>query len=226
MSYDFSNIFNKYKQIVHAADSVFERLGAEFPDLVTCKAGCSDCCHALFDLTMVEAIYINHKVKATFKGKGKEALLEKANKADRKVYKIKRSAYTDLQNGKEEAEILGKIGMERVRCPLLNDQEQCDLYRHRPITCRIYGLPMEISGMSHTCGKTGFKEGEKYPTVHLDKIQQQLYAVTAEMVQAMQSKYVKIADMLVPLSMAILTVYDDEYLGIKITAQEEEEAKE
>ncbi len=140
--------------------------------------------------------------------------MERTNKTDREIYRIKKKAYNELKTGKHEEQILMEIAQKRVRCPLLNNQEMCDLYAHRPITCKLYGIPTSINGIGHTCGISGFVEGKQYPTVNLDTIQKKLYGISAELIKAIQSKYFKMADMLVPLSMAILTDYDDDYLGI------------
>jgi hypothetical protein len=45
-------------------------------------------------------------------------------------------------------------------------------------------------------------------------IQSKLFAISQELVLSMKTKYVKMAEMLVPVSMALITVYDSEYLGI------------
>lgn len=214
IEFDFTPFFTKYESLVGMADAVFNKVSNEYEHLVECKNGCSDCCHALFDLTLVEALYINTRFNQTFSGKEKEALLEKANRADRMTYQIKKEAHKESQKGKNEVDILGMMALEKVRCPLLNDNDACDLYSYRPITCRFYGIPTEINGMSHTCGKSGFKEGEKYPTVKIGVIQKQLYDISEEIVRALSSKHVRMADMLVPLSMAILTKYNEEYLGL------------
>jgi len=214
IDFDFTPFFTKYESLVGMADAVFNKMCKEYEHLVKCENGCSDCCHALFDLTLVEAMYINAHFNQMFSGEEKEALLEKAGKADRRIYRIKREAHKEMQKGKNEVDILGMMAIEKVRCPLLNSNDECDMYQYRPITCRFYGIPMEITGMSHTCGKSGFKEGEKYPTVKLGVIQKQLYDISGEIVRALNTKYIKMADMLIPLSMAILTDYDEEYLGL------------
>jgi len=214
IDFDFTPFFTKYESLVGMADAVFNKMCKEYEHLVKCKNGCSDCCHALFDLTLVEAMYINAHFNRMFSGEEKEALLEKVSKADRKIYRIKREAHKEMQKGKNEVDILGMIAIEKVRCPLLNSNDECDMYQYRPITCRFYGIPTEITGMSHTCGKSGFKEGEKYPTVKLGVVQKQLYDISGEIVRALNTKYIKMADMLIPLSMAILTDYDEEYLGL------------
>ena len=214
MKIDFRPYFEKYQEIVKQVDELFERVQKEHPECVTCKIKCADCCHALFDLSLIEAIYINCQINNLIKGKQKSRLIEKANQADRKTHRIKRQAYKSKTAGKDETEILMDIAAERVRCPLLNDDEQCDLYEHRPITCRLYGIPTSIGGRSHTCGKSGFVEGKPYPAVNLDAIQKRLYDISNELVRGIKTKYVKMADMLVPLSMAILTDFDEEYLGV------------
>jgi Fe-S-cluster containining protein len=214
MKIDFSSYFDKYQEIVKQADALFERVQKAHPECVTCKIKCADCCHALFDLTLIEAMYINYQVNNRIKGKEKSRLIEKANLADRKTYMIKKKAYKSQKAGKDETEILTDIAAERVRCPLLNDDEQCDLYEYRPITCRLYGIPTSIGGRSHTCGKSGFVEGKPYPAVNLDMIQKRLYDISNEIVREIKTKYVKMAEMLIPLSMAILTDFNEEYLGI------------
>jgi len=214
MKIDFTPHFKKYEEISSTADELFLRIQKDFPECVKCEVKCEDCCHALFDLSLIEAIYINHQFNKKFKDKEKEQLLEKSNRADRKIYQIKRKAYQDKESGKNEVDILVEMAAERVRCPLLNSEGLCDLYEYRPITCRLYGLPTAIGGIGHTCGRSGFVEGQQYPTVNLDMIQKRLYEISAEFVSRINSKFVKMAEMLVPLSMAILTEYDETYLGI------------
>jgi Fe-S-cluster containining protein len=110
--------------------------------------------------------------------------------------------------------ILVEMAAERVRCPLLNDEDFCSLYENRPITCRLYGIPTSTNGISHTCGKSDFVEGKQYPTVNLDIIQQKLFEISSEFVLQIKTKYTQMAEMLVPVSMAILTQFDEDYLGV------------
>jgi Fe-S-cluster containining protein len=214
MDFDFTPYFNKYEALVAKGDEAFERVRQTYAECVRCEEKCADCCHALFDLTLIEALYINYKFNEKVKGSQKAELLEKANRADRHIHKIKRQAYKDLQAGKSEDEILASLARERVRCPLLNETDLCDLYDNRPLTCRFYGIPTAIGGQGHTCGQSDFKEGAQYPTVNLDVINNQLQQISAELIRDLKSRYVKLSDMLVPLSMALLTVYDEDYLGI------------
>jgi len=214
MTIDFTPYFLRYEALVTMADAAFERVKAEFGECVSCRQGCADCCHALFDLTLIEAIYINNHFYRVHDGEMRQKLLAKADQADRQVYLIKKRAYRNYREGTDENEILAHLATERLRCPLLNDQNRCDLYEYRPITCRLYGIPTSIGGKAHTCGLSGFKEGTSYPTANLDAIHQRLYDISADLVASLQTSYRKMGDMLVPLSMALLTVYDDAYLGV------------
>lgn len=214
MKIDFTPCFEKYKALLAKADEMFAQVKKEFPECVTCEIKCADCCHALFDLTLIEAIYINHRFNKMFEGQKKEAIIEKSNRADRKTYMIKRKAFKDKEAGKNEVEILMELAAERVRCPLLNEDDMCDLYEYRPITCRLYGIPTSTGGIGHTCGKSAFVEGKPYPTANLDVIQKKLYEISAEFVSQIRTRHVKMADILVPVSMAILTDYNEDYLGV------------
>lgn len=221
MDFDFSPFFNKYEALLAVVDATFDRIKKEYPHGVTCTLKCADCCHAIFDLSLMEALYINHQFNRRFQGKARERILEKANRADRKAFQIKKKAANDREAGKSETEILVELAAERIRCPLLNEKETCELYPFRPVTCRLYGLPTAIGGISHTCGRSGFYEGKAYPTVNLETVQRKLFALSAEIVQALQTRYPKLHEMLVPLSMALLTDYDAQYLGVGTDPSEE-----
>jgi len=225
MSVDLTSYFEKYEALVAQADGAFDRVKKAHADCVKCEEKCADCCVALFDLTLIEALYIHHKFNEKYQGSEKAELLEKSNRADRRIYKIKREAYNELQAGKNEGEILAAMALERVRCPLLNEKELCDLYDYRPITCRFYGVPTAIGGAGHTCGKSGFKQGEKYPTVNLDAVHSQLQRISAELLRDIQSKNIKLADLLVPLSSAVILDFDDVFLGIAEEPVEEASRK-
>ena len=214
MDIDLSPYFKKYENLVATADEVFDRVKKSHADCVKCGEQCADCCFALFDLTLIEALYIHHRFNEKFKGSAKVELLEKANRADRQIYKLKRKAFKELQTGKNEGEILADLAFERVRCPLLNEKDLCDLYDYRPLTCRFYGIPTAIGGAGHTCGISEFKQGEQYPTVNLDTIHNQLQQISAELLRDIKSKNIKLADLLIPLSSAVIMDFDEVFLGL------------
>ncbi len=214
MSIDLTPYFKKYEALVEKSEEAFNRVKAAHAECVNCEEKCSDCCFALFDLTLIEALYLHQKFTEKYKGAAKVELVEKANRADRRIYKIKRKAFKELQSGRNEGELLAEMALERVRCPLLNEKDLCDLYGYRPLTCRFYGIPTAIGGAGHTCGKSGFKQGEQYPTVNLDAVHAQLQQISAELLRDIKSKNIKLVDLLVPLSSAMIMDFDEVFLGV------------
>jgi Fe-S-cluster containining protein len=217
--------FNKYKAIVDQVDAVFKKVQQEYEQCVRCREGCSDCCHAIFDLSLVEALYIKAQFDKAFEGADRALIIERANEADRAVYRLKKQAFKDHQNGKSETEILEEMAARRIRCPLLDEDDRCALYAKRPLTCRLYGIPIVIADKAHTCGLSGFEEGRGYPTVRLDAIQQKLYDLSSELARDIGSRYPKLAELLVPVSMALLTDYTEEYLGVGNDATADDKGK-
>jgi Fe-S-cluster containining protein len=214
MNMDFTPFFQKYEAIVQKVDNIFEIMKRKYPEEIRCAPGCTNCCYALFDLTLVEAAYMSRQFRRIFSGETRESFLEKANKADRQTYKIKKAAFQSKQQGKEEEAIIEDVAKERVRCALLNDDNLCDFYEFRPIACRVDGIPASIGGKGRTCSLSGFKPGQSYPTLNRDTLHNQLLALSSEMVTSIQTKYTQMGDILVPLSMALITEYDETYFGM------------
>ncbi len=207
--------FVKYEALVQVVDAVFERVKKEYPKEVFCREKCSDCCYAIFDLTLIEALYLKDKFLKNFIGKEKNDLIEIADKTDRVLTKMKRDAYKEVKKGSNELEIVGKMSQERVRCPLLGEDNLCVMYENRPITCRIYGIPTSTAGASHICGRTNFIQGLPYPTLNMDKIYTQLQLLSAQLVVDIKSSNIKMHEMLIPVSMALVTQFNEDYLGVK-----------
>ena len=214
MKIDLTPYFEQYEALVAKADAAFERVRADYPECVRCRQECADCCYAIFDLSLIEALYINHRFTETMAEDERVALLEKANRTDRQLVRIKREAARAAADGQDEASVLAHLAELRVRCPLLNDRGLCDLYAYRPITCRLYGIPTAIDGRGYTCGLSGFEPGQSYPTVYLDMIHARLQEISAGLLRDIRSRNIKLADLLVPLSMALIETYDDRYLGV------------
>jgi Fe-S-cluster containining protein len=212
---DFSNTFGKYEALVAQADKIFAAVQEAHSDCVRCEIHCCDCCYAVFDLTLVEAVYVNHHFNKSLARRERRQALRRAERADRKFYQIKRKLQKMYsEEGKPTEDVLLQLARERVQCPFLNDEKLCDLYARRPITCRVYGIPTSIGGTPHICGESGFKEGTAYPTVNLDNMNDRLIDLSKDLVEGTGSGTPKIHMRLVPVSAALMTTYDEEYFGI------------
>jgi Fe-S-cluster containining protein len=209
-----SVVFEAYERLRHEADALFARVRESNPDCVRCREGCSDCCHALFDLSLVEAMYVNHAFLTAFDhGPRRSSTMARAAQTDRELTRLKRDMYRAEKNGETPEAVMARAAGLKVPCPLLDEDNRCLLYAVRPITCRLYGVPASIAGQAHVCGFSGFEKGRPYPTVHLDKIQSRLDEMSREITTAVNSRFSALHEVYVPLSMALLTNYDAAYLG-------------
>ncbi len=214
MTIDFSRTFEKYEALVAQADQIFAAVQDSHRDCVRCKMHCCDCCYAVFDVTLIESVYVNYHFNKLLTRKERRPVLRRAEKADRKYYQIKqRLKRMYIDQGKTSDEVLFHLAQERVPCPFLNDHDLCDLYARRPITCRVYGIPTSIGGKTHICEQAGFKKGTAYPTVNLDHMNDRLFQLSKELLQEVGSKNLKMHMSLVPVSAALMTAYDEAYFG-------------
>jgi len=175
------DLFGKYLQEVRKADYLFKTIQEKYPDSVRCRIRCCDCCHAVFGVFPIEAAYINYHFNRLDR-KVRRDVLRRAEKAEDEMLKAKDSLKVFEDNPKMKVFGLGK---QRVRCPLLQDSEECVLYVNRPIICRIYGVPYSLKQgdkeQAFVCSVSGFQEKVSYPTVKLDKIYHELCQLSKEL---------------------------------------------
>jgi len=168
------DLFSQYVNIARKADVLFKTVQEKYPLSVCCRLHCCDCCHAIFGVFPIEAAYINYHFNR-IERKVRRDVLRRAEKAEVEMLKAKDRLKVFEDDPKMKVFGLGK---QRVRCPLLQDSEECVLYEKRPIICRIYGVPYSLKKenkeISYVCGISGFEEKASYPTVKLDKLYQEL----------------------------------------------------
>ena len=210
---DIDIYFQKYLNLIKGVDQLFNKMKDDYPQEVKCDQGCTECCYAMFDLSLVEALYLNDKFNLLDQDL-KNSIFINADKTDRQITTIKKQLYKEHQQGTDELEILKMASRVKSRCPLLVE-DRCVLYEHRPITCRLYGIPLDTGNITASCALSGFESGKKYPTVHMNKIHDRLVSMSLEIAGAINTKYPELHNMLVPVSMCLLTDYNKEYLGVK-----------
>jgi Fe-S-cluster containining protein len=212
---DFSKTFERYEALVSEVDKIFVAVQEAYNDCVRCKIHCCDCCYAVFDITLIESVYVNHHYYRSLRRRERRPILRRAERADRKFYQIKHKLQKmHVKEGKPPEDVLLQLARERVQCPLLNDEKLCDMYARRPITCRIYGIPTSIGGAPHICGESGFQEGTSYPTVNLDNMNKRLFQLSKDLLQEIGTNRSQMYMSLVPVSAALMTDYDEEYFGL------------
>jgi Fe-S-cluster containining protein len=196
-----SSIFIRYERLVAEADKAFGKMLKGHGSEIKCKAHCSDCCHAVFGLFIVEAASIKNHFDRLDR-KERRAALALSAKAHRDLLKIEESLRAEANSSNSGINQLAKA---RVRCPLLDAKEECILYEFRPITCRVYGIPTSIKGKARVCSQSGFKDGETYPTFDLDRTYRDLYLLSKELLERTGAPDPERGSLLISLPKAIET---------------------
>ncbi len=150
-------------EIYDQCDSAVDRIRQSYPELVPCRAGCTDCCHAVFDISVAEAAFLAERFK-----KMARALRRQAQK---RAQKALNAWEREMRSGRP-------LALARIKCPLLSPDNLCLCYEARPVNCRTYGIPTAFNGQSHVCGLTGFKKGTTYTTLNLEPVQSALYELS------------------------------------------------
>ena len=202
---DFSYLFEPYDNLVSKADQAFERMAGEFEECIKCERHCCDCCHAVFGLFLIEAVFLKHDFDQLGKEE-RDAALKRGTEAEKEFEKLERMLKEFENDPQMRAYSMARA---RIRCPLLNDDNECILYPYRPITCRVYGIPTMVQGSPRVCGKSGFKKELSYPTFNLDGVHRELYQLSTELFEKTENKDAEKASLLLSVSKVIKTPVEE-----------------
>jgi len=164
-----------YKQLLGKIDAWYKSVKDAHPGKVPCTKGCRDCCIGLFDVSLAD----------------RDLLREGLGQADPEVRKdIEARATALVAKIRESAPDLGETldgwstediddlcdAVGDVECPVLGREGECRLYAHRPLTCRMSGVPVvDLAGKTvypEGCAKCTLKPAE-VPKLDCDRIARQ-----------------------------------------------------
>jgi Fe-S-cluster containining protein len=170
----------RYLELVDRADRLFNAVAAAHPELIACQPGCDDCCAVYFQLSLVEAFYISGIFRQEVPDAQRERALEKARTV-RPLFSEAEAMLSAMASpdAVDDEQIQDAAARLTIPCPL-NEDQGCILYRHRPITCRLYGTPEKIGNRIVACPRSGFRGGTRYTTVDVNEIQRRLIEYSRE----------------------------------------------
>jgi len=198
---DLESLLHNYEYLLDDADRKFKTLSQRYKEYIRCQEGCSDCCYAVFGLFLIEAIYIKRHFDRLDPQICKEALL-RCNQMDMELKRIERKMERFRDDPDMQNYVMAK---ERIRCPLLDEDNRCILYIYRPITCRVYGVPVKMGGTIRVCHRAGFEKGKSYSFYDLDSTYRNLYLFSVELLKEFKKGDQSKASLLISMSKAIST---------------------
>lgn len=159
-------MFRELEELYSFTDRTVKEIQRRYKKEFLCKKGCTHCCYAVFDVSLIEALYLRSHFESLDR-KQRRTILVRAKKAIKSWDQL-------ILTGTD-------ISVARIRCPLLTDKGECACYAARPINCRTYGIPTVIGNKGHVCGFSGFVKGEKYITLNLEPLQRKLYEFSVKL---------------------------------------------
>ena len=202
---NLTRLLKSYELLVDKADSAFQKMIKEHGPCIKCERHCSDCCHAVFGLFLIEAAYLKQHFDRLESKAVREALL-RCNDTERAIKRLEIMQQRYEDDPRMQAYVLSR---GRIRCPLLDEKQDCILYAHRPITCRVYGIPTKIQGLARVCGRAGFEKGESYPTFDLDGLYRDLHDLSKELLNSVKKGNPEKASLLISVAKAISTPHNE-----------------
>jgi len=145
---EIQGVVTAYAALLRQIDAWFAGAARSYPEQIRCGKGCSGCCRALFDITLLDALYLQQGFRKLSLPVREKLLAE----AERRVVEIRRQwpeyAHPYLLNHRSEEEWQELMPEDdETPCLLLDSEGHCLVYEHRPMTCRLHGLPLiDISG--------------------------------------------------------------------------------
>lgn len=135
-----------YRKFLARADAWYRGVRDGHPDQVTCAKGCRDCCLGLFDVTLLDRDLLREGLAAADESTRKD--IEARAAAILARLRESRPGLGETLEGWTEEEIDDLCdALGPVECPVLGPSGECRLYEHRPLTCRLSGVPVvDLSG--------------------------------------------------------------------------------
>jgi Fe-S-cluster containining protein len=200
-----NDLFRSYELLVDKAEAAFQGMQKDHSSCIKCEPHCSDCCHAIFGLFLIEAGYLKEHLDE-LTNEEKSAALLRCEEAEKSLERLQKMLQAHEGDPQMQAYIMSR---ERIPCPLLNENQDCILYPYRPITCRVYGIPTKVQGKARVCWKAEFKKDERYPVFDLDGVYRDLYLLSTELLKSAGKDDPEKASLLFSVSKAITTSLED-----------------
>ncbi len=143
------SFIKRHSEITNLIEKEFERNLEKYGNKIKCCRGCSQCCHQIFNITLIDEYvirkFVNNLPKVqrnTLKSKAKNFI------ANSKTVDCKSEEYSKIPG---------------IPCPALGETGECTIYEGRPLICRRFGPPIydyKNPTNIYSC-ELNFKSGEE-----------------------------------------------------------------
>jgi len=130
-----------YKDLLAGVDAWYKSVKAAHPAEVPCSKGCRECCVGLFDVSLADRDLLREG-RAKADPAVRKDIEARAEALVARLRELEPDLGGTLDGMSPEAidDLCDAVG--DVECPVLGREGECRLYAHRPLTCRMSGVPV------------------------------------------------------------------------------------
>jgi Fe-S-cluster containining protein len=166
---------DEYKEILAKVDAWYRSVKESHPAEVPCAKGCRDCCIGLFDVSLADRDLLREGLAAADPAVRKD-IEDRAAALLARLREISPDLGDTLDGwSPDDIDDLCDAAGD-VECPVLGREGECRLYAHRPLTCRMSGVPVvNLAGepvFPEGCAKCTLKPKDA-PRLDCDRISRQ-----------------------------------------------------
>lgn len=142
-------------KLVQIVDAAFADATQRSGKWLLCRPGCTQCCVGVFEINQLDALRLR-KGLAELKKKDPERAKRVQGRAREAVKRLGPEFPGDVRTGVLAEDPEAQAAFEEFAndepCPALDPHSgTCDLYEHRPMTCRVFGPPIRSEGGLGVC---------------------------------------------------------------------------
>jgi Fe-S-cluster containining protein len=143
------------QKLVQIIDSALADTARRSGEWLVCKPGCTQCCMGVFAINQLDALRLQQGLaELEVADPARAAQVRKRARASiaRLSQNFPGDPGTGILDEGEAAEALFEEFANDEPCPVLDPQTgMCDLYAARPLTCRVFGPPVQSEGGLGVC---------------------------------------------------------------------------
>lgn len=133
----------RYQEMLERLDRWFADTAKRHPGVIPCRAGCSACCHGPFDISAADTLLLKEGMAALSRG-NQDGIRVAGERLLQEIVKQApdwKAPYDIADLGEERFDGIAE-SLANAPCPMLDEKGCCMVYQHRPLVCRLIGLPM------------------------------------------------------------------------------------
>jgi Fe-S-cluster containining protein len=143
------------QKLVQIIDSALADTARRSGEWLVCKLGCTQCCMGAFTVNQLDALRLQRglaELEVTDPARAAQVRERARASISRFSQDFPGDRKTGILDEGETAEALFEEFANDEPCPVLDPQTgMCDLYAARPLTCRVFGPPVQSEGGLGVC---------------------------------------------------------------------------